>query len=106
MIRKFLALSLAAMMISPAMIAGPIPPSPRADKDKNNSQGDTATPIKHLVIIFGENISFDHYFGTYPVAENPAGEPKFEARKKLPPSTEFPMSSLQITLFSRAIPIS
>jgi phospholipase C len=84
MMRKFLALSLAAMMISPAMIAGPIPPSPRTDKDKNNSQGDTATPIKHLVIIFGENISFDHYFGTYPVAENPAGEPKFEARQGTP----------------------
>ena len=27
----------------------------------------TATPIKHLVVIFEENISFDHYFGTYPV---------------------------------------
>ena len=25
-------------------------------------------PIKHLVVIFGENISFDHYFGTYPDA--------------------------------------
>jgi phospholipase C len=25
----------------------------------------TATPIKHLVVIFDENISFDHYFGTY-----------------------------------------
>ncbi len=39
----------------------------------------TATPIKHLVVIFPENISFDHYFGTYPVATNPAGEPKFTA---------------------------
>ncbi len=38
----------------------------------------TATPIKHLVIIFGENISFDHYFGTYPNATNPHGEPTFE----------------------------
>jgi phospholipase C len=28
--------------------------------------GATATPIKHLVVIFQENISFDHYFGTYP----------------------------------------
>ena len=26
----------------------------------------TATPIKHLVVIFDENVSFDHYFGTYP----------------------------------------
>ena len=37
----------------------------------------TATPIKHLVIIFGENISFDHYFGTYPYALNPPNEPPF-----------------------------
>ncbi len=37
----------------------------------------TATPIKHLVVIFNENISFDHYFGTYPVATNPPGEPAF-----------------------------
>jgi len=36
-----------------------------------------ATPIKHLVVIFPENISFDHYFGTYPHAKNPPGEPKF-----------------------------
>src|SRR5258708_36330292 len=37
----------------------------------------TATPIQHLVVIFQENVSFDHYFGTYPNATNPAGEPKF-----------------------------
>ena len=40
----------------------------------------TATPIKHLVIIYGENVSFDHYFGTYPHATNPAGEPPFHAQ--------------------------
>lgn len=28
----------------------------------------TATPIKHIVIIFGENVSFDHYFGAYMTA--------------------------------------
>jgi phospholipase C len=39
--------------------------------------GDTSTPIKHLVVIFQENISFDHYFGTYPWAANPIGEPRF-----------------------------
>ncbi|HVZ31740.1 MAG TPA: hypothetical protein VG963_04900, partial [Polyangiaceae bacterium] len=32
----------------------------------------TKTPIKHLVVIFGENISFDHYFATYPKADNQA----------------------------------
>jgi phospholipase C len=39
------------------------------------SRGNTATPIKHLVIIFQENVSFDHYFGTYPNAANTDGEP-------------------------------
>ncbi|MDR5820252.1 alkaline phosphatase family protein [Caballeronia sp. LZ043] len=39
----------------------------------------TATPIKHLVVIFGENVSFDHYFATYPNAKNVAGEPSFTA---------------------------
>jgi phospholipase C len=37
----------------------------------------TATPIQHLVVIFQENVSFDHYFGTYPNATNPKGEPRF-----------------------------
>jgi phospholipase C len=37
----------------------------------------TTTPIQHLVVIFPENRSFDHYFGTYPTAANPAGEPAF-----------------------------
>ena len=35
----------------------------------------TKTPIKHLVVIFGENISFDHYFATYPFALNPSPNP-------------------------------
>ena len=44
----------------------------------------TATPIKHLVVIYGENVSFDHYFGTYPVATNPTGEPTFTAAAGTP----------------------
>ncbi len=43
-----------------------------------------ATPIQHLVVIFGENISFDHYFGTYPSATNPQGEPQFTAAPNTP----------------------
>jgi len=39
----------------------------------------TATPIKHLVVIFDENVSFDHYFGTYPFAANKDGS-TFHAR--------------------------
>jgi phospholipase C len=44
----------------------------------------TATPIKHLVIIFNENRSFDHYFATYPNATNPPGEPVFKAARNTP----------------------
>ncbi len=44
----------------------------------------TKTPIKHLVIIYGENVSFDHYFGTYPYAANPQGVPKFYPKKGTP----------------------
>ena len=43
----------------------------------------TATPIKHLVVIFQENISFDHYFGTYPQAANTDGQP-FSAKPGTP----------------------
>src|SRR5262249_52345016 len=44
----------------------------------------TTTPIKHLVVIFQENVSFDHYFGTYPNAANPPGEPAFRAAPHTP----------------------
>jgi phospholipase C len=44
----------------------------------------TATPIQHLVVIFQENVSFDHYFGTYPNATNPAAEPKFTGAPNTP----------------------
>src|SRR5580698_11645850 len=47
------------------------------------SQSNT-TPIQHLVVIFDENISFDHYFATYPNALNPPQEPSFTARPGTP----------------------
>ena len=40
----------------------------------------TSTPIQHVVVIFQENVSFDHYFATYPNAANPGGEPIFVPR--------------------------
>jgi phospholipase C len=43
-----------------------------------------AMPIQHLVVIYQENVSFDHYFGTYPKATNPAGEPRFNAKAGTP----------------------
>jgi phospholipase C len=44
----------------------------------------TATPVKHLVVIFQENVSFDHYFATYPQAANTRGEPSFAAKAGTP----------------------
>jgi phospholipase C len=43
-----------------------------------------ATPIQHVVVIFQENVSFDHYFATYPTAANPTGEPAFTAASGTP----------------------
>src|SRR5579862_3922440 len=38
----------------------------------------TGTPIQHVVVIFQENVSYDHYFGTYPNALNTdPSEPSF-----------------------------
>lgn len=42
------------------------------------------TPIKHVIVLFQENIAFDHYFGTYPNALNLPGEPAFQAAPGTP----------------------
>jgi phospholipase C len=68
--QKYLATSLSALLVF-GTVASPITASAESDSVP------TATPIKHVVVIFGENISFDHYWGTYPYATNPSGEPKF-----------------------------
>src|SRR5438132_5363449 len=69
-------LAAAGLLAGLALVAAPgsATAAPGAD-DAGGVQ--TATPIKHLVVIYDENISFDHYFGTYPNAANPAGEPRF-----------------------------
>ena len=36
-----------------------------AAQDPNSRDNDTTTPIKHLIVIIGENRSFDHVFATY-----------------------------------------
>jgi len=56
------------------------------------------TAIQHLVVIFNENISFDHYFGTYPVAMNPKGEPQFHALPGTPTINGYSNSLLNSTL--------
>jgi len=61
-----------------------------------SNSGATATPIQHLVIIFQENVSFDHYFGTYPVAANPSGEPRFVAKAGTPNVNGFTNTLLNV----------
>ena len=68
--QKYLATSLSALLVF-GTVASPVTAEAQWDSPP------TATPVKHVVVIFGENISFDHYWGTYPYATNPAGEPKF-----------------------------
>lgn len=76
-------LTLMPLIDAPAAAAAN-PPTPAAKAATVKGQPATATPIKHLVVIFQENVSFDHYFGTYPVATNPSGEPPFTAAVNTP----------------------
>jgi phospholipase C len=72
---KLAASSLASLLFA-SQAFGPVIASAQQDR--------TATPIQHIVVIFQENISFDHYFGTYPTATNPKGEPRFVAAPGTP----------------------
>ena len=79
MVRKSLAVALSGTLILSGCGGTPlptlIPPAPVVTITPTTS----AQVIKHVVVIFGENISFDHYFGTYPNAANLPGETKFTA---------------------------
>ncbi|MGZ4437615.1 MAG: phospholipase C [Nocardioidaceae bacterium] len=67
--RRAVAAAAAATAVAAGALAGLAPA--QADTEA----APTATPIKHVVVIFGENVSFDHYFGTYPHAANTDGTP-------------------------------
>lgn len=73
-----------ALLLAVSTALGPISIPAFAESKPLPKDPVTATPIKHLVVIFQENVSFDHYFGTYPVATNPAGEPQFTAVPNTP----------------------
>jgi phospholipase C len=67
--RRLVSTALMGLLVNPL---APLAAPRKADRDD-------PAPIRHIVVIFDENISFDHYFGTYPHALNPAEEPFFEA---------------------------
>src|SRR5579863_5076028 len=56
---RFALTSIALLQFS---VLGPLAISLRAD---DSSDGKTATPIKHVIVIIGENRTFDHLFATY-----------------------------------------
>ena len=60
------------------------------------AQATTATPIRHLIVIYQENVSFDHYFATYPNASNAKGpgEPQFHPKANTPSVNGLPGSLL------------
>jgi phospholipase C len=82
MIRQVSALSLIALMVltgctgytpAPATVVPPAVLTPVT----------SSQVIKHVVVIFDENISFDHYFGTYPNAANlTTNSSKFRQRRE------------------------
>src|SRR5262249_17688098 len=68
-------------VVASATLLGPAGASLAHDPD----DAPTTTPIKHVVVIFQENVSFDHYFATYPkAANNSPDEPEFHARRSTP----------------------
>ena len=75
MIRKIEAATSCASLLLAGCGSTPLPgPNPAAPTITPTT---SAQAIKHVVVIFGENISFDHYFGTYPNALNLPGEVAF-----------------------------
>lgn len=62
--------ALAAALVTALMVSG----TASAESSTGVNQG-THSPIKHTIILYQENISFDHYFGTYGHGVNgiPAG---------------------------------
>jgi phospholipase C len=86
--RTILAWLAAAMAVSTTAVAD--------DRDEGK-EVHTATPIKHLVVIFQENVSFDHYFGTYPLAQNNPGETPFKPSKRTPKSINNLVTPLDTT---------
>jgi phospholipase C len=52
--------ALTAVVLSAAGATGALASQGRATTIQDDGGSSTATPIRHLVVIFDENISFDH----------------------------------------------
>jgi phospholipase C len=101
MIRKCLALSLSATLVASPILTGCSTSSsqPASTVPPPVAAVPVTAPqvIKHVVVIFGENISFDHYFGTYPKAANLANETQFTAATGTPTPNNYLSNSSLLT---------
>src|SRR5712671_5247294 len=48
-----------------AMAVNAVAPVAAAAAQSGSNDGNTTTPIKHVIVIIGENRTFDHLFATY-----------------------------------------
>jgi phospholipase C len=85
-----LALSVSALSLLTAPLMGNMPTfaAEHSSTVKYSTSAKTASPIKHVVVIFQENRSYDNYFGTYPKA------PGFKALPGTPKSNGIPAGSV------------
>src|SRR4051794_40289265 len=58
-----LAALLLVSLLALTSIAPPVSADGRGSDDKDRNQ--TETPIKHVIVLIGENRTFDHVFATY-----------------------------------------
>jgi phospholipase C len=77
-------LRLGGVLTGAALVAAALWTAPGAASAGEGGGPATTTPIKHLVVIYQENVSFDHYFATYPLATNPSGSPAFHPAANTP----------------------
>jgi phospholipase C len=78
-----LAVSAGSVIAAQSATAGASTQATHSQAKTKSVEPSSSTPIKHVVVIFQENVSFDHYFGTYPHAANTDGQP-FKAAKNTP----------------------
>jgi len=76
--------ALTATLAAACFVLSPLNDACAAKQPNAAESYTTTTPIKHVIVIFQENVSFDHYFATYPNATNPGSEPQFVALPDTP----------------------
>jgi phospholipase C len=63
MMNRVLTLALSIAVVSALIFGNTIPSVNATIASGPATSTNTKTPIKHIVVLFQENVSFDHYFG-------------------------------------------